>query len=201
MNESVKTRAFTMVLYPYEDLNHFAVMDKLESGKYLYCAINHDKDRWTEDDMEKDSSHVAGELKKNHTHVVLKFRNPRYKTAVASELGLEPNYIQECRNVKGALLYLVHENAPNMYQYDFEEVYGHNKHELNKLLADEHDEGSRVLRILDLLDSLPSPCSYRKLLVAVCENGMYGEFRRMGSGVMRLLDEHNFPAYNENLPV
>ena len=38
---------------------------------------------------------------------------------------------------------------------------------------------------------MPVPCTYRKFLVAVCENGMYGDFRRMGSGVKTLLDEHN----------
>ena len=62
--------------------------------------------------------------------------------------------------------------------------------ELQKYLVDE-DEGSRVLKILDLIDSMPKPCSYRQLLVAVCNNGFYGDFRRMGSGVKTLLDEHN----------
>lgn len=186
----IKSRNFCMVLYPYEDLNHYAVMDKLESCGYLYCACDHDKDTFTVADEESNPEHIAGTLKKNHTHVVLKFKNPRSKTGLASELGLTDNYIQDCRNVKASLLYLVHHNDETRYQYDFESVYGPLKYELGKYL-DDKDEGARVLRILDIIDTMPRNCTYRRLLTVVCERGLYGEFRRMGSGVMRLLDDHN----------
>ena len=166
------------------------VLDKLESCGYLYASINHDKDVVTEDDLKKRDDLILGTPKKAHTHVVLKFKNPRCPSAICKELGIESNYLQECRNLKGALLYLVHAGDPVRYQYDLEDVCGPLKFELGKYL-DDKDEGSRVLRILDLLDEMPTPCSYRKLLVSVCERGLYGEFRRMGSGVMKLLDEHN----------
>ena len=181
MEEHIKTRTYTMILYPYEDINHYAVIDKLESCGYSYCAIDHDKD-----------TDENGELKKNHTHVYLRLKSPRFLEPLAKELGLACNYLRPCRDSKGALLYMVHDGYPDKYQYDVESVYGSLRHEVGKLLVNE-DEGSRIIKIIDLIDSMPRPCTYRQLLVAVCNNGMYGDFRRMGSGAKTLLDEHNFP--------
>lgn len=186
--EKIKTRTYCMVLYPEEDLSHLFALQKLETNGYSYCAIDHDKD--TYDDYDNCEPEKIGTLKKKHTHVYLRLKSPRFAEPLAQELGIKPNYLQVCRDSKSAMLYMLHDGYPNKYQYEIESVYGSLKIEVQKLLVSE-DEGSRVLKVLDLLDTMPVPCTYRKFLVAVCENQLYGEFRRMGSFVKYLIEEHN----------
>lgn len=186
--EKIKTRTYCLVLYPEEDPSHLFCMNTLEVNGYQYCAIDHDKDTYDSYDDCDDS--LIGKPKKKHTHVYLRLKSPRFRDPLADELGIKPNYLQVCRDSKSAMLYMIHDGYNNKYQYEVSAVYGSLKHEVAKLLANE-DEGSRVLAILDLLDSMPKPCSYRQFLVAVCQNNMYGDFRRMGSGIKTLLDEHN----------
>lgn len=190
--DRIKTRTYCLILYPNEDKSHYDALNKICNNGYSFCAIEHKLD--TYDAYDQVDPCKIGQLKKPHTHVYLRLKSPRYREPLAEELGLKPNYLEPCRDSKGAMLYLIHDGYPTKYQYDLEEVFGPLKYELAKLLVNE-DEGSRVLKILDLLDSMPVPCTYRKFLIAICENGMYGDFRRMGSGIKTLLDEHNGAGY------
>lgn len=180
-----------MVLYP-EDDTHVACMEKLEQNGYTYCAILHAEDEYDTDDAP--TAEQVGQKKKPHWHVVLSLKNPRFRNPLADELGIKPNYIEVCRNRDGSLLYLVHDGYPNKYQYDPACCFGSLAPMVNKLLVDE-SESSRVLRVLDVLDTLPCPATYRQLIVKCCELELYGDLRRMGSGVIRLLDEHNHSYY------
>lgn len=184
--KKVRSRSWVMVLYP-EDPTHAECMDALAKGGYTYAAIKHDHDLWEEGENE---NHKAGEPKKTHWHVVLRFPNARWIDSVAEELGIKPNYIEECRNRDAALLYLVHDGFPNKYQYDVADVVGSLKPNLEKLLADE-DEGQRVVAIVNMIDQSPGRVRYREILLKACNAGLYGEFRRMGPGVKYLIDEHN----------
>jgi len=183
-----KYRTVRLVLYPEEDLSHTFAMKALDTKGYSYVAVNHDKDVYTEDDdCPKDK---VGTKKKPHTHVVVRFGGARYPSPFCESLGIKLNYCFVCDNPKNAMLYLVHHGYDNKHQYDLDECYGPLKPELSKYL-DCDNEGDRVLRVLDVLDSLPKGTTYRKFLVACCENGLYSEFRRLGAGVSKLLDEHN----------
>lgn len=190
--DKVKTRTWLAVLYPLEDKTHFSCIQKLNSG-HSFCAIDHVFDVY--DEFDTDDPELIGKQKKPHTHVYIRFKSPRFRKPIAEELGIKHTYLEPCRDTKSSLLYFLHDGYPDKYQYDIEDVYGSLKPELQKLLVDD-DEGSRVLAILDLLDTMPKPCTYRKFLVAVCNNGMYSDFRRMGSGINKLLDEHNGAGYN-----
>lgn len=183
-----KYRTVRLVLYPYEDATHKIAMDKLKNSDFSFVAIDHDKDLYTEED--DCSPEKIGTLKKNHTHVVVRFGGARYPTPFVESLGITLNYCFVCDNPKNAMLYLVHYGFENKHQYELSECYGPLRFELAKYLECD-SESDRVLRVLDILDSLPKPTSYRKFLVACCENGMYSEFRRLGVGVSKLLDEHN----------
>lgn len=189
--DRIKSRNWVSVLYP-DDPTHIKCMELLEKNGYSYCAILHTEDVYEEDD----DTHTAGEKKKEHFHVVLTLKNPRFREPLAQELGITPNYLEVCRNRDSALLYLVHDGFPNKYQYDTAQCFGSLAPMINKLLADE-SESSRVMRVLDILDSLPRPASYRQFLTKCCELDLYGDFRRMGSGVIRLLEEHNSAWYEE----
>lgn len=191
MSDKVRSRNWCLVLYP-EDPTHVECIEKLISS-YKIAAILHDKDTWEDGESE---NHAAGDPKKEHWHVVLKFQQPRWKNGIAEELGIAPNYLEVCRSTDSALLYLVHDGFPNKYQYDPNDVFGDLKPNLLKLLAD-GDEGSKVKEIVSIIDACPGKARYREILLKCCDNGLYGEFRRLGSGVAYLIQEHNEDFYED----
>lgn len=176
-----------MVLYP-DDPSHVECISKLEKNGYMYAGCLHSEDIYS--DNETDDPNLVGNKKKAHWHIVLSVKNPRFAEPLADELGISSNYLQVCRNRDSALCYLIHDGYPGKYQYDLDEVFGSLKDCLPRLLSDD-TEGLRIMHILSVLDSMPVPCSYRRLLTRCCELDLYGDFRRMGVGIMRLLDEHN----------
>lgn len=180
-----------MRLYP-EDPTHSNAIELLKSNGSQFAAILHDKDVWKETDPEFDpAKHKDGELKKAHWHIVLCVgNNPRYRIPIANELGIPKYCLEPCRNKDAALTYLIHDGYPDKYQYDSEEVFGSLAPAVARLVSDDTEE-TKVLRVLEVLDDLPVPVTYRALLTKCCQLGLYAELRRMGSGAMRLLDEHN----------
>lgn len=91
-----------------------------------FCYIVHDKDTYTEEDEEMNPAHKAGTLKPSHVHILLRFyeKYPQDSVFVAKWFGVPENFINK---VKGrwdyALLYQIHYNAVEKYQYDVSEVY------------------------------------------------------------------------------
>ncbi len=185
--QKVRSRNWCLVLYP-DDETHVNCISILESSGYQYCGILHDRDIY--DDTDTTDTNLIGTPKKPHYHIVITLKNPRFREPIAQELGIKPNYLEVCRNRDAALLYMVHDGYPNKFQYEIDSLFGPLASAVNKLLADEN-ESARVLRVLDVLDTLPVPVSYRTFLTRCCELDLYGDFRRMGSGIIRLLDEHN----------
>lgn len=186
--EKVRSRNWCLLLYP-EDPTHVRALELLEEHKYRYVGIRHDKDVWSEQEC-KDGKHVVGDIKKEHWHIVIKCKQARWNTAISKDLGIAPNYLQICADFDEAVLYLTHVNQPEKHQYESTEAFGNLTGHLEKLLLDE-DEGTRVLEIVKCIDSQPGLARYRDILVYCCNNGLYGEFRRLGCGVKYLLDEHN----------
>lgn len=183
-SQKFRDRKFVMVLYP-EDPTHAAAMEKLKSGGYNFAAIKHDKDV-TEN----------GEKKKDHWHVVVRFKNAVWNTSIAKDLGITPNYLEACKDVDSALLYLVHFGNEDKFQYEYEAVFGPLKVRLATLLA-EPDEGARVLTILDIIEKTPGCISYSDLLKKAVVAGVYADLRRMGTIGVALVREHNDEAYKE----
>lgn len=178
-----RDRKFCLLLYP-EDQTHAACMELLKSGGYSYAAILHDKDVYEDGDQK-------GELKKAHWHVVVKFKNAVWNSAIAKELGIAPNYIQECRNLDSALLYLVHYGLEDeKAQYDLESVFGPLASKLATLLADT-DEGTRAMTIANIIRDHPGHLSYFDAMKKVHDAGLYSDFRRMGHLATCLIREHN----------
>lgn len=188
MSAKWRDRKFLLVLYP-DDPSHVDAVARLESSGTPFAGILHDKDVWadSDDDLE---GHIAGELKKPHWHFVVRFKQARWSTALAAELGIDDRYIRKCNAFEAALLYLIHDGFPDKYQYDFTDVFGSLCPNLAKLLVAD-DEGSRVLEIVRFIDETDGILTYRRLLIMACENGLYGDFRKLGSGAKWLLDEHN----------
>lgn len=181
-----RDRKFCAVLYP-EDSSHAACIDKLKSGGYNFAAILHDKD------VHEDGDH-KGELKKPHWHIVVKFPNAVWNEALAKEIGIQVNYLEKAKSLDSALLYLVHDGYEDKYQYDLADVFGPLQTRLASLLKDT-DESTRALNIYDIIRGSPGIVTYTEVFEKACKAGLYGDFRRMGSGVMYLIKDHNQEFY------
>lgn len=181
----VKDRKFVLILYP-DDPSHVVALDMI-CKSYSYACILHNRDPCDEDGVE---------FKKPHYHVVIRFGNARSLSAIAKELGITENYIEPCSSLDSALLYLVHYNSDDKYQYEIDDVQGPLKARLEALLADEEDEGQMVLQIVYMIDS-KRHCSFRDILVESCKAGLWSQWRKLGSSVKFLIDEHNLEFERE----
>lgn len=185
IDSNLRGRNWNLVLYP-DDPSHLDAMGRLNKG-YSYVAILHDKDVWGADDS---VDHVEGEVKKEHWHVIVKFPQARWASAIAKELCIDVRHMQLCRSFSASVLYLTHYGLPTKYQYDASELFG----PLTKIALKEFecdtDQNARVLSLLELLDSLEL-IDEIDLIRAACDAGLYGDLIRMGGLIPRLVQIHN----------
>ena len=100
--DKYRSRVHCLLLYP-EDKTHIQAMEKIKKS-YDYAMILHDRDYWTDDDEKANPEHVSGEVKKAHYHVVLRFNNATWSSAICKDLEIEHNYIEDCKKFENALL-------------------------------------------------------------------------------------------------
>ena len=180
--EKFRDRKFCLLLYPLEDESHKNAIDIIKRS-YDYAMITHDSDLDEE-----------GNLKKSHTHLVIRFNNPVWNSALAKDLGIEINYIQKCRSLERSLLYLVHYNEPDKFQYDTRKVQGNLKQKLlNYIKNSGKDESEKVLDLLDYIDSYVGCLDEQDFVRYVATNGMYDIYRRSTVTFIRALQKHNEP--------
>lgn len=168
-----------MVLYP-EDDNHVEVLSRLQSNGYQYLGILHNRD--------KDHENCD---KKEHWHIMVVFNRQKDLNPLAEELGIASHYLEPCRNREATEKYFLHLGYPDKTQYETNELFGTLAKSVTAHLDTGITEAEKVLSLVQLLDELPVPCSYRAFLLASCEAGLYSIFRRMGAGALSLLKEHN----------
>ena len=188
-SQKFRDRKFVAVLYP-EDDSHVECIAKLNAGGYNFAAILHDQDVY------EDGEH-KGELKKPHWHVVLRFKNAVWNTAIAKELGITPNYLEACKDVDAALLYLVHYNNTDKAQYEYEAVFGPMKVKLASLLADT-DQGTRALNVIEIIEKTVGLIGYTELIKKAVAAGVYGDLIRMGTFAVGAMREHNYECYAQS---
>lgn len=133
-------RNFTLILYP-EDKTHMEALEYIEKN-YDCAYITHDKDI-TED----------GEIKKEHIHCVIRVgNNPRWRSAIAEEIGISEGYIEGCNLIK-QLKYLIHAEQPEKYQYNIENVKGNLKNKLIKELEnDDESENEKITKMIEFIE-------------------------------------------------
>ena len=99
-----------MQYFEYYDVQEIAVIEsRIKSLTWIkqYAIAIHDKDL-----LEN------GSLKKKHFHAILTFYNNTTSTVVAKKLHVEEQYVNKIRTTtKSAMLYLVHRNDQDKYQY------------------------------------------------------------------------------------
>lgn len=184
--EKTRSRTWLLVLYP-EDETHCSALLKLNKG-YQYVGVQHDRDVWEEGES---PDHQAGEPKKIHWHIILKFPQARWNTAIADELGLADNYIMPCRDFPAAALYLLHTGYPEKAQYDPDDLFGPLVPSVKKLLDTDSDQNERVRSLLELIKAQDKILNVWDLIEIACDNGCYGDLIRMGSLVRDLVEIHN----------
>ena len=177
--KEIRSRCYHLILYK-EDLDHLSVIDIIEQH-YNYACILHDKDY----------SEKTGELIKEHYHYILYFDNAKYLSSLAEELGLKPNYIRTEELRKG-LLYLIHYNHKNKYQYNVEEVEGPLKERLlNYLNNSVQNETSCITFLYNLITSYDGPINLSEILPSIIQNNLWSFFRRSQLTWFKLIEEHN----------
>lgn len=177
--EKYRDRSHCLLLYP-DDPTHVEAMRIIER-LFDYASILHDADV-TED----------GELKKAHWHVVLRFNQPRWSSALAMELGITENYIEKPRSFSNALLYLIHFNDPDKAQYSPDLVKGSLKPRLLKEMAKvDKDEDERAAELIEYIYNCPDRISFTTFADYCAKHGYWSIYRRSAVIFMNLIREHN----------
>jgi hypothetical protein len=177
--EKWRVRTVALLLYP-EDVTHQKALEKIKQS-YDYAYILHDKD------CDED-----GVIKKAHWHVVLRFKNQQWNSAIAKDLEITPNYIEKCKNFDNALQYLIHYNDSDKFQYSLDEVKGILKSRLKeKINISSKTEGEKVMDLIDYIESSDKKLSVKDLAKYCAENGYWAEFRRSATIFLKILEETN----------
>lgn len=175
MNKKYYTLAFIL----YKDsltYDYNKIIDYIEKNWKHYAYIEHDPD--------VDSSKV-------HTHVLVHFDNKRYINAIAKEIGIGANYIQNA-NLIPYLRYLIHLDDEDKKQYTIDDVNGTLKSKLQEILSsDKMSESEQVAFICDFIFESDKYIYLSNLTQFVLQTGCYSAFRRNFSLFNHLLLEHN----------
>lgn len=186
MVEKFKDRKFCLLLYP-DNADHMDALEKIKQS-YDYACVLHDKD------VDED-----GVIKKAHYHVViLAGKNAIWSTALSKNIGLDVNFIQQCRNVDRSLEYLIHFNEEEKHQYDLEEVKGTLKSRLSQLIntvgKGESDKVSELIEFIEGYEGHLTISTFSKHCASV---GMWDVFRRAGTIFIKIIEEHNYKFNND----
>lgn len=106
----MKSRNFTFSLKSSaNDLNK--INELVQNNTHKYAYITHDKDK-----------NENNELIESHNHYYIEFTNPRELNSIAKFLDIPPNLIQKVFSKISILNYLTHNNTPEKYQYDYNDI-------------------------------------------------------------------------------
>lgn len=188
--EKYRARVHMLLLYP-DNESHTEVLSRIMKS-YDYAGITHDKDVWTEDDEKKNPEHKAGELKKEHIHIVLRTPNATWNTAICKELGLDEKFCEQVKNIDRALQYLLHYNEPDKTQYELDDVYGGLRTKLaESIKKNEKSEGEKVVELIEYIEEQTMPITIKSFAAYCAKNGYWSEFRRSATIFLKVIDEHN----------
>ena len=177
--EVYRNRTHLLMLYP-EDESHMNALKKIEKS-YDYAYILHDKD-----------CDENGNIKKPHYHVVIRFTNQKWNSSVAKELNIAENYLEEPRNFDNALMYLIHFNDEDKYQYNIDDVKGPLKKRLReKINCVDKTEGEKVFDLIDYIENQENIIKVTEFAKYCAINGYWAEFRRSGMIFCKMIEEHN----------
>lgn len=190
-----RSRTWCLVLYPEEDKSHEKILTNIiinKSKSWEWGYINH----------EGEINEETDERGKDHTHIIIRFENAIWKTALIKELeiGLDnEHYLQKCRSYKAYLLYMIHFNYFDKIQYDDDEFVGTEKvcNDLQKAKKKDMDEETKIRMIFKWIDSQNEPIKIRDISEFCAEIGIWDVFRRSQTLMLQLIKEKNEEVYNK----
>lgn len=153
-----------------------------ETIKFYY--IKHDRDKYTQTDVDLwDLDHpdelcpfFAGDLKKSHYHIVVHTDNPIILGRAAQKFGLTSNFVQEVKNRKQMIQYLIHMNNPEKTQYEIDEVIT-NDEKIQGWFVQDMSSTEKADCLLNYIIDNPD-CSLFGLTMFAINSGVYDELRR-----------------------
>lgn len=188
--EKYRSRVHMLLLYP-TDQSHVEAMDKI-SKSYDYAAVLHNRDMWSAEDEKKNPDHKEGTYKKDHWHVLLRFKQAVWSSAICKELGIEHNYIEDVKRFDNAIQYLIHYNDNDKAQYDVDEVFGNLQSKLKESINKvEKSESEKVRELLQYIRNYNGYITITDFAAYCAENGYWSEFRRSGAIFCKIIEEHN----------
>ncbi len=173
----MRSKNFTISLYP-ENEKDILTLEYIKNN-YNYAYIIHNKD--TDDD---------GVVKKEHIHTIIMFENAKEMKTVAKELNIEQNRIEKIKSLKYMIRYLIHLDQPEKAQYDIKEIKTNLK-DIAKYFKTQSFEQQEMLKILEYIYSIDSYIYYYQVLEYVLNNNYYSTYRRAGTQITKIIDEHN----------
>ena len=179
---------FQCILYPDSETYDCEILkNRLSSFWDHSLYILHDKDFYSELDVDawmaanksEDCPFQVGELKKPHYHVVAWNKSPILLGNAATKFGLDSNYIQRTKSLKGAIRYLIHKDNPEKFQYDAAAIIRNDVEEKElmvylRIKGDSMDKGKRLFEFIMMNDSV----TLTQLCKFAFENDCYDELRR-----------------------
>lgn len=166
-----------------------------EGTEWFY--IIHDSDSWTEDDVidyqikqKEEPPFVAGEVKKEHIHIVINLPYPITLGNAANKLGIPSQYVQDCLSVKSSVQYLIHLNNPNKFQYTLDKIVTNvDNKRLEKLMKKEVEAQEKAVLLLDYIEL--GCTSITDLAQYAIKSGCWDELRRGQHIYTALIYERN----------
>lgn len=178
-NDKFRGRNIGLLLYP-DDKSHMQALETIKT-EYEHAYILHDKD--CDDD---------GVLKKAHYHVIVNFKQARWNTALAKELDIKTNYMQQIKNNDAMMEYLIHLNDEDKHQYDVSEIKGTMKQKCIKVINnDGKDECVKVIELIEYIDSNKHYITYRSFAHWCASQGYWDIYMRSASIMNNIIKEHN----------
>lgn len=161
----------SILFYP-QNKTHFAMIENVLSKNYNFGVIIHnhdlkennnsdkfmDEDEEDFDDLENSVPDDDDKLsfKKTHGHLILHFANTRTNTAVAKDLKISSRYVRVYSKLSSSILYLIHRDYQNKYQYCVDDVCGPLSCQLGKLdVLYARDECDILKEILESIINVP----------------------------------------------
>ena len=182
--ENEQDYKFTALLYPdsitYDVQSVFNFLDDVfDEWYYIY----HDKDTYissdfasSDDDCSVDVCCVVGQLKKPHYHIVGVTGQPVKLGLVAKKLLIPSNFVQRCKKLDQAVIYLTHYNSPSKFQYSRDDIICKDGCSVSRYFS-KIDINSKADLILDHI--LNVSCESKIALVSwSLETGTYSELVR-----------------------
>ena len=164
---------------------HMSALEYIKEN-YYYAACLQDKDVYLEDD----ELHAKGELKKPHYHIVIRFTNARWRSALAKEWGIEERWLEPTGNFYKSAEYLIHFGKQEKYQYDIEELFGPMAPEVAKIIDDVPME-VKYQCVIDMIERVHRVYPIRNLQRDCLACGYWSVIRGCYKQILDYLNEHN----------